>query len=267
MHRDGHLVRVLDMDLESGGAFTYDLLTGETTPMTPPPTYFMNVTEAAGYLYAMGDIEGSENGVVQKYVYETDEWVRITPMQPIIVERTVSLRGYLHVIGYRQGNLAMQVYDDLADRWNDRMPPRVRRGHMAAVEHLEKLFLIGGMYNEGWGCSRDVEVYDPVRDEWEFYPELTVEYYGVWAQVVKGRLFVYSNCLAGPRLITTLDESSRQWIVIEDSSPLHHINDYCFCPIEEDDLVVELWAENKACDKSDWLLTGFENETFLKSSN
>lgn len=76
--------------------------------------------------------------------------------------------------------------------FNDWFPVYTERFQVATVVFRNKIYAIGG--TNGWKCLTEVEVFDPVTNEWSMLPQLNIARRGAGVDVYQGKDFMFSYC-------------------------------------------------------------------------
>lgn len=203
--RDGQARRLRRLNLKHSAAWE--------TLIEGPPLQGLAMVARGARLYRIGgftarNAEGEENDLwsqadVVSYDPDTGSWEAMPPLpEPRSSFDAAVLDGKIYVVGGWQltgGENATwldSAYSlDLTEPspvWRALPSPPFRRRALSVAAHHGKLFVIGGMQQEGSPTTR-TEMFDPESRQWSHAPNLQgedIEGFGSSAFSVGGRLYV-----------------------------------------------------------------------------
>ena len=126
-----------------------------------------------GSLYALGGFDGTTClSSVERLDYFNEPWQYVAPMlTPRLEFAVVSLNGCLYAIGgqsERKKKLALKSVERYVpglNKWTSVCEMRFKRCYHCACVCDKKIFVIGGIDDSG-NVIKEIECYDPSRDEW-----------------------------------------------------------------------------------------------------
>jgi N-acetylneuraminic acid mutarotase len=105
----------------------------------------------------------------------------------------VTVGDHIYVIG--GGPLPIQRYHPVTRQWETRASLQTSRGHVHAVLHRGKIWILGG--RNGGTTFRTVEIYDPATDQIAPGPSMDSARSGHAAEAVNGNIVVVGGELLG----------------------------------------------------------------------
>jgi N-acetylneuraminic acid mutarotase len=191
----------------------YDPFTDSWDTKTPMPTArgTLGCAVADGKIYAIGGgVVGSVNrSIVEVYDPATDSWDTKTPMPTARNEvATCTVNGKIYVIGgtYQIGGTyagigTVEEYDPATDKWTTKKDKPTPCWGLRACVLEGKIYVAGGNVRYP-NISAALEVYDPVKDEWDNTKALMPEAkYSHSISALNEHIYSFggwNNCSTGP---------------------------------------------------------------------
>ncbi|GFT13912.1 kelch-like protein 3 [Trichonephila clavipes] len=216
--------------------------------------YNYHVVSLGGYIYAVGGFTETHEttSLITYYDPHSNLWRPMRARHDMIIHGAVNLRDQIYFFGQSMydENPAMvsQVYDPGSEIWTLVSPPKIFRRGFTVVAFCGLIYLIGG--ENGDLYLKCVEEYDPLQDTWRSLPDLPFQYFVPKAVVLDGKIIVYENNHEDTRFYDVppsiyWDSSTQLWCIIDESSPLHSIERYTFCVLDDCRLVKDITAKNR----------------------
>ncbi len=165
---------------------------------------------------------------VRAFDLKSNAWIELPELPEPRSSHDAALIGEsIYVVGgWKMAGKEKTIWHDTAwkmdlstdtPKWVAIAKPPFKRRAIATVEHLGKLFVIGGMNDKG-GPTRAVSIYDPTTDAWSEAADLIGE------EAMAG--FGASGWSVNERLIVTTyegdiqqwDDAAKKWIVLGKSN-------------------------------------------------
>jgi hypothetical protein len=147
-----------------------------------------------GRLYVFGGERGFTVAEAAVFDPAADVWTELAPMPTARNHMAAAvLRGRIHVIGGRPGNLAIhEAYDPLTNSWAAKTPMPTARSGIAATAIGNVLHAFGGEGNRQspLGIFSNHEAYNVDLDEWEIFAPMPVPRHGIGAAVIGNRIYL-----------------------------------------------------------------------------
>uniref|UniRef100_A0A8C6YZ66 Kelch like family member 21 n=2 Tax=Nothoprocta perdicaria TaxID=30464 RepID=A0A8C6YZ66_NOTPE len=150
----------------------------------------------------------------ERYDHSLDSWEALQPMlYPMDNCSTTSCRGKLFAIGSLAGKetMVMQCYDPDSDLWS-----LVNCGHLPPWSFAPKTVTLSGLMYFIRDDSAEVDVYNPVKNEWDKIPAMLQVHVGGSVAVLGGKLYVsggYDNTFELSDVLEAYDPEARAWSV------------------------------------------------------
>ncbi|CAH8602811.1 unnamed protein product [Schistosoma bovis] len=140
--------------------------------------YYVSVTYANGYIYAIGGHNGEYGGRLdsaERYIVDENLWQTISSMNHIRSDGSAGeLHGKIYVIGGFDGRYyhdSVEYYEPLTDQWTLINRMNSPRGGVSLIQHGDYLYAIGG--NNGNDRLKSIERYDPKEEKWKIIGEMS----------------------------------------------------------------------------------------------
>ncbi|CAH8595401.1 unnamed protein product [Schistosoma guineensis] len=140
--------------------------------------YYVSVTYANGYIYAIGGHNGEYGGRLdsaERYIVDENLWQTISSMNHIRSDGSAGeLHGKIYVIGGFDGRYyhdSVEYYEPLTDQWTLINRMNSPRGGVSLIQHGDYLYAIGG--NNGNDRLKSIERYDPKEAKWKIIGEMS----------------------------------------------------------------------------------------------
>ncbi|CAH8609361.1 unnamed protein product [Schistosoma haematobium] len=140
--------------------------------------YYVSVTYANGYIYAIGGHNGEYGGRLdsaERYIVDENLWQTISSMNHIRSDGSAGeLHGKIYVIGGFDGRYyhdSVEYYEPLTDQWTLINRMNSPRGGVSLIQHGDYLYAIGG--NNGNERLKSIERYDPKEEKWKIIGEMS----------------------------------------------------------------------------------------------
>lgn len=221
------------------------------------PRYNYSVIVCEGSLYVLGGsrlFTEDEIYDVEIYDFMNNRWYIIEPMFPVTSFASVGYRNSIYVVGYKITHafyeMIAQVYDSASETWSILPAVSINRSHFAIVTYREKIYVIGGTGLADNVYLKDVEVFDPVTNEWKIEASIPYTYYSPSAIVLDDLLFVYDNHMEDREYRKTnppvnWNTEKACWEKLEKSSKLYNLHLYKFLTLENLDCISIIVKENR----------------------
>jgi N-acetylneuraminic acid mutarotase len=145
---------------EMGTNEEYDPATDTWTlkaPMPTPSSYFATAVYQ-GKIYCLG------KDLNKVYDPATDEWENKTSA-PFYIAQANVVNGKIYVIGGYPNNTLNEVYDPANDTWTTKTPMPTAAAAASAVFN-NRIYFMGGYFNDNGGAISLTQIYDPNTDTW-----------------------------------------------------------------------------------------------------
>jgi N-acetylneuraminic acid mutarotase len=153
----------------------------------------------AGLMYVVGGADsGKSVDDAARYDPATNTWEEL----PVLPERREHcsagfIQGVLYVAGGRADGITgiepkTWAFDPTSKAWTEKASLAPPRGGLAGAVLGNRLFVFGGEgnMNASTGVFPDIDVYDPVTNQWQALPPMLVPRHGYGAAVVAGRIYL-----------------------------------------------------------------------------
>ncbi|MFG0262709.1 MAG: kelch repeat-containing protein [Novipirellula sp. JB048] len=194
--------------------------------------------------------EGEEHDLhsqasVARFDASTNQWIELTKLpEPrsshaaVIVDDQVYVVGGWSMSGDGQTQWHATAWTaNLSQKpiaWKEIAAPPFQRRALALASYDGKVFVIGGMSQEGGPTTR-VDIYDPKTNQWSQGPSLQGEPmtgFGCWAGSLGGSL--YTSTVSGT--IQKLSANGKQWQIVGTYEPGRFF--HCMLPVDESKFVM-----------------------------
>ncbi|KAG3282027.1 kelch like family member 21, transcript variant X1 [Ictidomys tridecemlineatus] len=151
----------------------------------------------------------------ERYDHTTDSWEALQPMTyPMDNCSTTACRGRLYAIGSLAGKetMVMQCYHPDTDLWS-----LVDCGQLPPWSFAPKTVTLNGLMYFVRDDSAEVDVYNPVKNEWDKIPSMNQVHVGGSLAVLGGKLYVsggYDNTFELSDVVEAYDPEARAWSVV-----------------------------------------------------
>ncbi|GIY25082.1 kelch-like protein diablo [Caerostris extrusa] len=210
--------------------FAFDIIEETWVPMASlfAPRYNYHVVVQGEEIFALGGDTDSHfsTTLVSRYVPRLNSWQSMNLAYSMVIYGSVVLNDLVYAVGLselqqEEQHMMCQVYDPATDNWSLVAAPNVYRRSFSVVVYRDHIYAIAGENTEKIMSKR-------------------------W----KKKLIVYDNNHEDTRFYEVpppvcWDEESQLWRVIDESSPLHSIERYTFCVLDDCRLVKDLTAKNR----------------------
>jgi len=185
----------------------------------PVPRHHITPTVIAGKVYAMGGFDGPYPEWAMKsdmfiYDIDSDSWQQGKPLPEAVGEHVaLAVNGKVHVIGGRVrpayaanhfdayvDSTVHYIYDPQKQEWTKGKAALTARNSAAAAVIDGLIYVVGGRHNvvqkDGTQLQQNLsnlEVYNPINDEWKTLAPLPESLGGNAAASVKGKLHVFGG--------------------------------------------------------------------------
>ncbi|XP_053308387.1 kelch-like protein 21 [Spea bombifrons] len=180
----------------------------EVSPMLKPREYHSS-TVLKGLLYVIA------SDSTERYDHSVDSWESLRPMlYPMDNCSTTSCRGRLYAIGSLEGKetMVMQCYDPDTDLWT-----LVNCGLLPPWSFAPKTVTLNGLIYFVRDDSAEVDVYSPMKNEWDKIPAMKQVHVGGSLAALGGKLYVsggYDNTFELSDVVEAFDPETRTWNVV-----------------------------------------------------
>ncbi|KAM9031384.1 kelch-like protein 21 [Sarcophilus harrisii] len=151
----------------------------------------------------------------ERYDHTSDTWEALQPMPyPMDNCSTTACRGKLFAIGSLAGKetMVIQCYDPDSDLWS-----LVNCGQLPPWSFAPKTVTLNGLMYFVRDDSAEVDVYDPIKNEWDKIPSMNQVHVGGSLAVLGGKLYVsggYDNTFELSDVVEAFDPETRAWSVV-----------------------------------------------------
>nr|XP_056721150.1 kelch-like protein 21 [Euleptes europaea] len=180
----------------------------EVSPMLKAREYHSSVV-LDGLLY----IVASDS--TERYDHSLDAWEAMQPMlYPMDNCSTTACRGKLYATGSLAGkeSMVMQCYDPETDLWS-----LVNCGQVPPWSFAPKTVTLSGLMYFVRDDSAEVDVYNPMKNEWDKIPPMLQVHVGGSLAVLGGKLYVsggYDSTFELSSIVEAYDPETRTWSVV-----------------------------------------------------
>ncbi|WAR31846.1 NS1BB-like protein [Mya arenaria] len=188
----------------------YDVETNTWTQLADmmSPRGRFSIGQDGDCIYAFGGSNGNQDmRTVECYDKTTGKWSVLTQADRGVASPGITvLNGKMYVLGGCMGQKTVTLCKTLdlnTLNWDTVAPMKV-------VFH-NKIYAIGG--TNDWKCLNEVEVYDPVTNEWSQHSHMNIARRGAGVDVYKGKIYVVGGNDGTSALNTTeiYDPESHTW--------------------------------------------------------
>eukprot|EP00062_Callorhinchus_milii_P016590 gi/632968046/ref/XP_007900314.1/ PREDICTED: kelch-like protein 21 [Callorhinchus milii] len=180
----------------------------EVAPMLKPREYHSTaVVKGRVYVVASDSTE--------RYDHAADAWEQLRPMPyPMDNCSTTACRGQLYAVGSLAGKdcMAIQCYHPEADSWSV-----AACGSLPAWSFVPKTVTLNGLIYFVRDDSSEVDVYNPIKNEWDKIPPMNQVHVGGSVAALGGKLVVsggYDNTFELSDVVEAFDPQSGEWRVL-----------------------------------------------------
>lgn len=151
----------------------------------------------------------------ERYDHTADSWEALRPMTyPMDNCSTTACRGRLYAIGSLPGKetMVMQCYDPDTNLWS-----LVDCGQLPPWSFAPKTVTLNGLMYFVRDDSAEVDVYNPMKNEWDKIPSMNQVHVGGSLAVLGGKLYVsggYDNTFELSDVVEAYDPEARAWSVV-----------------------------------------------------
>ncbi|CAI2731677.1 unnamed protein product [Schistosoma spindalis] len=165
--------------------------------------YYVSVTYANGYIYAIGGHNGEHGGRLdsaERYIVDENLWQTISSMNRIRSDGSAGeLHGKIYVIGGFDGRHyhdSVEYYEPMTDQWTLINRMNSPRGGVSLIQHNDYLYAIGG--NNGNDRLKSIERYDPKKKKWEIIGEMTQSRSNSSTTVIDNEIYILGGWSGEP---------------------------------------------------------------------
>lgn len=177
----------------------------EVSPMLKPREYHTSCV-LKGQLYVVA------SDSTERYDHSLDAWEPLLPMlHPMDNCSTTACRGRLYATGCLAGQetMVIQCYDPDSGRWS-----LVNCGPLPPWSFAPKTVALDGLIYFVRDDSAEVDVFNPLKNEWDAIPRMTQVHVGGSVAPLGGKLFVsggYDDTFELSDVVEAYDPSTGTW--------------------------------------------------------
>jgi len=180
-----------------------NMIISHWTTATPFPHRILDATGAVweGTLYVCGGKVSDREHVSTFFAFdpELNRWTRLPDRPGPAVENPglVSFEGQIIAIGgstkpFSGCTSDVHAYNISTSSWSPLPSIQLARGGASAQVYKEKIYIIGGMDDNGNSLA-SVEVFDPHERTWNFAPEMSIPRDNPGSAVLGGEMYVFGG--------------------------------------------------------------------------
>ncbi|XP_062397025.1 kelch-like protein 21 [Sardina pilchardus] len=180
----------------------------EVSPMLKPREYHSSCV-LKGQLYVVA------SDSTERYDHALDCWESLAPMpNPMDNCSTTTCRGHLYAIGSLTGQdaMAIQCYNADTNHWS-----LVNGGQLPPWSFAPKTVTLNGLIYFVRDDSAEVDVYNPLKNEWDKIESMTQVHVGGSVAALGGRLYVsggYDSTFELSDVVEAYNPETRTWSII-----------------------------------------------------